>query len=194
MDNLNDLKAIWHTAKLNGLPDSEEMVSMIKAYRNKTLRKLLFIILSASAMVLLMLFAGYAYQFKFLSSKIGEGLIIFSGLILIATNLNSLNRFYKLKVCSNKEYLAFLEQTRLRQLFYFKYTQVAGLVFSFTGLILYLYELVYKNIMLMSVSYLLLVIYFVAIFFYFRPKTHKKGAAKLHAELEQARRISKQFN
>lgn len=194
MDNLNDIKAIWHTAKLDGLPDSEEMISIIKAYRSKTLKKLLFIILSAFSMVLLILFAGYVYQFKYLSSKIGESLIIFSGLILIATNLNSLNRFYKLKVCSNKEYLVFLEQTRLRQLFYFKYTQVAGLAFSFTGLILYLYELVYKNMVFMSVSYLLLMIYFAAIFFYFRPKTHKKGAAKLNAELEQARRISKQFN
>lgn len=194
MDNLNDLKAIWHTAKLDGLPDSEEMISIIKSYRNRTLRKLILIISSAFLMVLLMLFTGYVYQFKFLSSKVGEGLIIFSGLILIATNLNSLNRFYKLKVCSNKEYLAFLEQTRLRQLFYYKYTQVAGLAFSFSGLILYLYELVYKNVVVMSVSYLLLVVYFAAIFFYIRPKTHKKGAAKLNAELEQARRIAKQFN
>ncbi|MBK0382177.1 hypothetical protein I5M32_04320 [Pedobacter sp. SD-b] len=193
MDNFNDLKAIWLNVKTDGLPSSAQMIAIIKTYKNKTLKKLVWIIIAALAMILLMLFTGYVYNFKFLSSKIGEGFIVFSGLILIATNLNSLNRFYRLKVCSNKEYISFLEQTRLRQLFYFKYTQLAGLFFCFVGLILYLYELVYQNTFSMIISYLLLVVYFSFILFYLRPRNYKKGAAKLKQEIENARRVAQQF-
>ncbi|MEO5911038.1 MAG: hypothetical protein ABIP95_09140 [Pelobium sp.] len=193
MDNLNDLKAIWLNVKTDSLPNSEQMVAIIKAYKNKTLQRLVLLIVAAFFMIALMLFTGYVYDFKFLSSKIGEGLIVFSGAILIATNLNSLNRFYKLNVCSNKEYIEFLKQTRLRQLFYFRYTQVAGLVFSFIGLILYLYELVYKNQIVMITCYLLLVLYFTVIFFYFRPKSFKKGSAKLNLELDKLQCIEQQF-
>lgn len=193
MDNLNDLKAVWQYVKTDSLPNSAQMVSIIKNNKDKTLRRLVFLILGTLAMLLLVLFASYIYDFKFVISRIGEALIIFSGLILMTTNLNSLNRFYKLNTCSNKEYIGFLEQTRKRQLFYFRYTQVVGLGLSFIGLILYLYELVYKNQLIMVLSYLFLVIYFAIIYFYLRPKTYKKGAIKLNQELEEVKRIAKQF-
>jgi hypothetical protein len=193
MDNLNDLKAIWLNVKTISLPSSSQMESIIKNNKDKTLRKLVFLISGALGMVFLVLFASYVYEFKFISSKIGEGLIVFSGLILMATNLNSFNRFHKLNVCSNKEYISFLEQTQLRQLFYFKYTQVAGLAFSFIGLVLYLYELVYQNQLIMIISYLLFLLYFSIVFFYLRPKTYRKGVIKLNLELENVRRISLQF-
>jgi hypothetical protein len=193
MDNLNDLKAIWLNVKTISLPSSSQMESIIKNNKDKTLRRLVFLISGALGMVFLVLFASYVYEFKFISSKIGEGLIVFSGLILMATNLNSFNRFHKLNVCSNKEYISFLEQTQLRQLFYFKYTQVAGLAFSFIGLVLYLYELVYQNQLIMIISYLLFLLYFSIVFFYLRPKTYRKGVIKLNLELENVRRISLQF-
>ena len=182
MENLNELKA-----------SSNQMVTIIKNNKNKTLRRLVFLVLGAFAMIIFVLFASDVYDFKFISSKIGEALIIFSGLILMITNLNSLNRFYKLKVCSNKDYISFLEQTQVRQLFYFKYTQVVGLAFSFIGLVFYLYELVYQNQLIMLISYLLLLLYFSIVFFYLRPKSYKKGIVKLNLELEKVRRISQQF-
>jgi hypothetical protein len=193
MDNLNDLKAIWLNVKTVSLPSSSQMESIIKNNKDKTLRRLVFLISGALGMVFLVLFASYVYEFKFISSKIGEGLIVFSGLILMATNLNSFNRFHKLNVCSNKEYISFLEQTQLRQLFYFKYTQVAGLAFCFIGLVLYLFELVYQNQLIMIISYLLFLLYFSIVFFYLRPKTYRKGVIKLNLELENVRRISLQF-
>lgn len=193
MDNLNDLKAIWLNVKTDSLPNSEQMIAIIKAYKNKTLQRLVLLIIAAFCMISLMLFTGYVYDFKFLSSKIGESLIIFSGVILIVTNLNSLNRFYKLNVCSNKEYIEFLKQTRLRQLFYFKYTQVAGIAFCFIGLVLYLYELVYRNPLVMIICYSLLVLYFTVVFFYFRPKSYRKGSIKLNDELDKVQRIAQQF-
>ena len=193
MENLNELKAIWLNVKTTSLPSSNQMVTIIKNNKNKTLRRLVFLVLGAFAMIIFVLFASDVYDFKFISSKIGEALIIFSGLILMITNLNSLNRFYKLKVCSNKDYISFLEQTQVRQLFYFKYTQVVGLAFSFIGLVFYLYELVYQNQLIMIISYLLLLLYFSIVFFYLRPKSYKKGIVKLNLELEKVRRISQQF-
>nr|MBC7611446.1 hypothetical protein [Pseudopedobacter sp.] len=193
MDNLNELKAIWLNVKTTSLLSSNEMVTIIKNNKNTTLRRLIFLVLGAFAMIVLVIFASAVYNFKFISSKIGEALIVFSGLILMTTNLNSLNRFYKLKVCSNKQYISFLEKTQVRQLFYFKYTQVAGLAFSFIGLVFYLYELVYQNQLIMLISYLLLLLYFSVVFFYLRPKSYKKGIVKLNLELEKVRRISQQF-
>ena len=45
MDNLNDLRKIWLTADTKGLPNSSEMVHIVKKYRNKKLTKIAAVVL-----------------------------------------------------------------------------------------------------------------------------------------------------
>ncbi len=193
MENLNDLKKIWLTAKTEGLPDSAQMMRLIKKFRNQHLRKLWMLIAAALVLVLLMLLVMFYYPSKLISTRIGELLIILAGLLLITTNLNSLNRFYRLKVCSNKAFIQFLEQTRLRQIFYYRRTQVIGLLFCAVGLALYWYELLAPHPLISFLAYALLAIYFLFIWFYLRPIMFKRGSKKLEEELERVKNIAEQL-
>jgi hypothetical protein len=194
MDNLNDLKAIWLTAKTDSLPDSHQMVQIIRKFRNKKLLKISALVVSAILLVFGMIWVVFIYKSTMLSTRIGEAFIIIAGIILVATNINSLNRFYKLKECSNKEFIQFLEQTRLRQHFYYRRTQVVAMLFCATGLILYLYEGVYKSTILFIGAYTGTVLYLLIIWFIVRPRVFKKEEKKINQQIEKLESISKQIN
>ncbi|WP_179413091.1 hypothetical protein HDF19_10755 [Mucilaginibacter sp. E4BP6] len=194
MDNLNDLKAIWLTAKTDSLPDSHEMVQIVRKFRNKKILKIAALVVATILLIMAMIWVMFIYKSTMFTTRLGEALIIIAGIILVATNLNSLNRFYKLKECSNKEFLQFLEQTRLRQHFYHKYTQVIAMMICATGLILYLYEGVYKNTTLFLSVYAATILYLVVIWFIVRPRVFKKEERKINEQIEKLHTISKQIN
>lgn len=194
MDNLNDLKAIWLTAKTDSLPDSHEMVQIIKKFRNKKLLKIAALVIIAILLVMVMIWVMFIYKSTMPTTRFGEAFIIIAGIILISTNLNSLLRFYKLSVCSNKEFLQFLEQTRLRQRFYYQRTQVVAMFFCASGLLLYLYEGVYNSTLLFIGSYLGTLLYLLILWFVVRPRVFKKEEKKINAQIEKLKLISKQIN
>ena len=194
MDNLNDLKAIWLTAKTDSLPDSHEMVQIVRKFRNKKLLKITALVVAAIVLVAIMIWVVFVYKSTMLSTRLGEAFIIIAGIILIATNLNSLLRFYKLKECSNKEFIQFLEQTRLRQQFYYRRTQVVAMLFCATGLLVYLYEGVYKNTTLFIASYAATIGYLIVLWFIVRPRVFKKEERKINEQIEKLHNISKQIN
>jgi len=194
MDNLNDLKAIWLTAKTDSLPDSHEMVHIIRKFRNKKLLKITALVITAIVLVIGMIWVVFIYKSTMLSTRIGEAFMIIAGIILVSTNLNSLLRFYKLRECSNKEFLQFLEQTRLRQQFYYQRTQAVAMGFCATGLLAYLYEGVYENTMLFIGAYTGTVLYLLILWFVVRPRVFKKEEKKINAQIEKLESISKQIN
>lgn len=194
MDNLNDLKAIWLTAKTDSLPDSREMVQIIRKFRNKKLRKIGLLVSTAILAVVAMICLMFIYKSTMLTTLLGKVGILIAGIILVATNLNSLNRFYKLKECSNKEFIKFLEQTRLRQQFYYQRTQVVGMLFGASGLLLYMYEFVHNNTFLFIASYSAIIIYFSIMWFVVRPRVFKKEGKKINEQIEKLHKISKQIN
>jgi lysylphosphatidylglycerol synthetase-like protein (DUF2156 family) len=193
MDNLNDLKAIWHTAKTDSLPDSDGMVQIIKKFRSQKLLKISALVLTAIVLVLLMVMVVFYYKSTMLSTRFGELFIIMAGTILAVTSISSLIRFYKLQDCSNIEFLKFLEQTRQRQLFYYKRTQVIAMLLCAVGLLLYIYEGVYKSFLLCLIGYGLLMVYLVIIWFVVRPRVFRKQDKKIKEKIERIEALIKQL-
>ena len=194
MDNLNNLKAIWLTAKTDSLPDSHEMVQIVRKFRNKKLLKISAMVSASVFFTVVMIWVVFVYKSVMVTTRIGEVFMLVACLILIITNLNSLLRFYKLKECSNKEFISFLEQTRVRQQFYYRRTQVVAMIFCVTGLLVYLYEGVYQNRVLFIASYAGTIAYFSIIWFVFRPRVFKKEERKINEQIEKLNAISKQIN
>ena len=193
MDNLNDLKAIWLTAPTDSLPDSTAMKQVVKSFRNKKLLKLILSVAFTIMLIALMVWVIFVYQSKMVTTRIGETMIIIAGLILVVTNSNSIRRFLKLQECSNKDYVKFLEQTRLRQRFYQKRTQVVAMLFCFTGMMFYLYEGVSSNTMLSVTAYAVTIVYFLVLWLVVRPRVISKDARKLDEELKKIQTISNQL-
>ena len=191
---MNDLKAIWLTAKTDDLPGSKEMLRIVKKFRNERLRKKLLIIFVALFAIAMMVVTIFVVRSTMITTILGEVLTIMAALILIFTNTKSMKRFIDLKDCSNKEFIDFLEQTRRNQIYYYKKTQVAGMALSSTGLFLYIYEQVYRSLLATVIFYSIITIWTLFLWLYLRPRNFNKQAIKLNATMEKLRKISDQIN
>lgn len=193
MDNLNELKAIWQTAKVDELPSAAEILQQAKKFRNQKIRnKVLSIIVGITGTIAMSLLL-ITMPVLMLCTRLGIVFILFSCIILIYTNARSIRRFIRLNDCSNKEFISFLEQTQRNQLYYYKYTQVLGLLFSSIGLLLYLYEFVHRNITLMIIFYVISLAWILFLWFYQRPRSFKKHSRKLNAMLHELNKITDQL-
>jgi hypothetical protein len=193
MDNLDDLKALWLSAKTDSLPQPEEMLRMVKKFRNQKLRRKIILIIVALACCIIMLIGIFVDGATMPSTYIGDVLLMASCGILAVTNIRSVKRFYDLKDCSNSEFVQFIERTRQNQIYFYKKTQVVAMTISSVGLMLYWYELVHRNTMLTIIIYSATVVYLGVMWFVVRPRVFKKEARKLDAMLERLEKISKQF-
>jgi len=193
MDNLNDLKAIWRSADTTGLPNADEIKAIIKKYRNQKLVKTAALVFAAICLTAMMIAIMFIYKSTMVTTRIGEGCMIVAGLILVITNLSTVNRFYKHKDLNNKEFIAFLEHTRVRRLFYYTKTQVAGFTLCSGGLLLYLYEMVYNHIVIAIIAYALTVTWILIMWLVVRPRTFKKQAKKLNETIQRMESLSKQL-
>src|SRR4051812_40819427 len=124
MDNLDDLKALWLSAKTDSLPPPEEMLRMVKKFRNQKLRRKVILVVVAFLLGGLMLWATLMNKASMVSTHIGGALLLITFIILAITNLRSIKRFYNLKDCSNSDFVKFIERTRQNQIYFYKKTQV----------------------------------------------------------------------
>jgi hypothetical protein len=193
MDNLNDLKALWLTVKTDSLPDSRQMLRIVNKYRKQRLLKIISQLFTSSVMIVTILIVGAIYNSTMITTRIGEGLILVAGVILMGTNINSLNRMYRLKECSNRDFIKFLRQTQVRQLFYYKRTQMVATLVCTAGLAFYLYEEVYKSTISIIVVYTLIGILMLTGWFFIRPWFFQREAKIINATIERLETISKQF-
>jgi hypothetical protein len=194
MDNLNDLKAIWLSAKTDSLPASGEMLRMAKKFRNDKIRKKLIMIAVAILLAGIMVFGALYNNLNMISSYVGEALLIITCMLLAFTNIRSIKRFIDFKDCTNKEFIGFMEQTKRNQLFYYQKTQVAGMAISSTGLLLYFYELVYRNSLLFIITYSTAVIYLAVVWFVVRPRNFKKQNKKMDEQMRKLHEIANQID
>lgn len=193
MDNLNDIKAIWQTARADDLPSAAEMMHHIKQFRNKKMRNKIWSIAVAITVIITSTIAVIITPDFMVSTKVGVACVIAACIVLATTNIRSIKRFITMKDLSNREFLLFLEQTRRNQLYYYKKTQVAGMLLSFTGMLLYLYEFVHKSLALTLVFYTLAITWILFMWFYQRPRSFKKQSKKLNETIEKFEKISDQI-
>ncbi len=193
MNNLDELKSIWLTAKTDSLPATQEIIHIIKKYRNKILQKKITVIVTALILVAIMIAVAFIYKSKMITTRLGEILIVAAGCILIFSNARSIRRFYDLQSFNNKDFLKFLEKTRKNQIHFYKKTQVAGLALCSAGLLLYIFEPVHNNIFLSIGAYVCIIIYIMALWFLIRRRMFKKHANELQKMIDKLKSLSKQF-
>ncbi len=191
---MNDIKAIWLTAKTERLSTSVEVVKLAKKFRRQRLLKKAMVIVMAFVAALLLATVMVVYKSTLVSTRLGELLLLAACAVLATTNIRSIRRFYKPQVLSNKEFLQFLEQTRQNQISYYRKTQVVGLLLCSAGLLLYLYEFVYQNRLLLLSVYTATVAYLLFLWLFLRPRLFRKGANELKETRERLEEISDQLN
>jgi hypothetical protein len=194
MDNLNDLKKIWLTADTKGLPNSGEMVRRVKKYRNQMLLGKTIVVIAALALTVFWVWIMFWFKSKMVTTRIGEVLMLISTLILLVTNLNSWNRFYKFNDFDNVDFIKFLEKTKRRQMFYFKKTQVVAMAFCAIGLIIYMVEPALKSFAIGLSLLAFVIVYLLIIWFIVRPRAYKRQEKKMDETIKKYELLTKQLN
>ena len=193
MDNLTDLKNIWLSANTDSLPRAAEMLNLIKKYRSTNLAKKIALIIVAVLLTALMVSVVFLYKSSMPSTRVGEVMIIMAGIMLIVTNLRSLGRLHRVKDHTNKEFIAYLEQVQRNRIYYYEKTQVAGLLLTSVGLLLYIYEAVCKDFVLCISAYSLLFIWLLINWLVIRPRAYQRQARKLEETMNKMSKVAKQF-
>lgn len=194
MDNLSDLSALWHTANTKPLPDAGEMMHTIKNFRDQRLAKKWMLIMFSLFLAGLMIVVMSIVRFSFVSTYIGGSLIAASGLLLAVTNARSLRRFYQLdENCSNKEFVDFIERTRLNQVFYYKKTQVLIITICSIGFLLYLYEPATRHLAWTIILFIMTAGCLLFSWLKMRPRAFKKSQQKIDDLARQFHIISNQL-
>jgi hypothetical protein len=193
MDNLDDLKSIWRTAKTDSLPAAAEMTNIIKRYRDRTLQRKVIVVLIAAVSVIIMIGLILIYKARMLTTRIGQYLIILAGCVLIFTNLRSMKRFYDFREFSNRDYIKFLEKSRQNQIYFYKKTQVAGLLFWSLGLLFYIFELVHQNLFISIMVYAITVIFLIILWVIVRRRVFNKRTKRWEAMTKKLESLSKQI-
>ena len=193
MDNLDDLKKIWHSADTHSLPGTVQMMQAIRKYRSSKLMKKAALVAAAILLTGVSIAVVFIYKSVMLSTRIGEACMIIAGFMLVFTNIKSLGRLYRVKDFTNKEFIDYLEQVQRNRIYYHNKTQVAGLSLVSIGLLLYIYEAVHNNLYLCIAAYAFTAAYLLVIWLVIRPRAYKRQAKKLNGEIKRMLLISKQF-
>jgi hypothetical protein len=180
MNNLDDMKALWHTVSTDQLPSSKDMLKLIRKFRRQKLTNKWLVIVSSFLLAVLVAAALLVVHFKMPTTYVGGILVVVACLLLAATNLKSLKRFYQLDDHDNLSFLAFIAKTRENQIHYYQRTMVIIIALSATGWILYMYELVYRYPTWCIIIYLIMTVYLGIMWFVVRPRAFKRDQEKLN--------------
>jgi hypothetical protein len=193
MDNLNDIKTIWRSANVDGLPTSQEMKGVVRKYRRQKLAKKAGTIMVTLFLLALMIGVVLFYPSVLLTTRIGEGCMLIAIVILVVNNTRSLARVYRLRNLSNKAFLEYLDLAQRGHIRFYKRTQVVGLGLISIGLLLYLFELVYKSLVAFLVAYGLTAVYLLVMWFVVRPRFFQRKKRKFDTLREKAEKIAGQL-
>lgn len=193
MNNLDDLKAIWHSAKTEDLPSSKEMMQLVRAFRYQKLRNKWIVISLSLVFACLIVAVLILAPFKMVSTYIGGCMMILSDLWICFSNIKSLKRFNQLEDCSNLEFLSFIEKTRQNQQYYYKNTMVKVVLLCSIGLAIYLFEPLHDNLFWLIGAYAGILVYFGLLWFVFRPRSYARNLKKLDAMTQHLNSMADQL-
>ena len=194
MSDFNDIQALWQTARTNDLPSTDEIIKMIKKYRLKEVMKKLALIVLNFILLAVMYKVIVEYHSTFLTTRIGEALLILAILFLIVTNTIDLNRVTKQKDRSNEDFVHFLKLEQLRLIAFYKRTQQIGLAIASTGLGLYIFEECSHDTTWLIIGYSLFFVYVLVCWFIIRPYAFRKKTKQLNIFIAKLEKLSGQFS
>jgi len=194
MDNLNDLKTIWLSAKTDALPTPQQVVKQGKKFRKTILLKKGAIIAVTSVCAFIILFSMFFNPPAMVSTIVGNAMVIAGASLIAISNIRSIRRFYDFTDFTNREFLQFIEKTRENQRYFYRKTQVLAFTLTSAGWLISLYEMLHRKHLLLIVVYCFAVIYLLLAWFVFRPYTYKKNSRKLNETQQNLERILNQLN
>jgi hypothetical protein len=130
---------------------------------------------------------------KFLSTVIGEALMLFAIFILLTSGINSLRRSFRNELASNQEFISKLKSDIQRLSRNGSGVQKISFAFISSGFLLYLYETVYASKLEMVGSYAVTIILLLSGWSFLRPFITKEKLENKEQMLKKIENLSQQI-
>lgn len=193
MEDFKDIQQIWSSAKPQVMPDAARMLSAArKIRRRRQIRAIGFLLLLLSISAV-MVFALVFYHSRLLSTRVGEACFGVTVIILLSLNIATLRRNFKAYSYTNEAFLQYLKEEQRHLALFEQRWQIVGFAFAAIGLILYVYELVYRYSTAMFMTYAFVVVYLSFAWFFIRPRIMRRKKQKLSALTSRYEQIISQF-
>jgi hypothetical protein len=185
MDNSNDLTRIWRSAKVDDLPATQVMIGFIRRYRTGKILKKAALVITALAMLSLLVGTVFYYPSTLLTTRIGEGCMVIPAVILLSSYIRSLSRTYRLRNASNADFLRHLQEGQRGRQRYYKRTQPVCMILLSLGLLLYLFEPLHEQLSYLLAGYGLTAIWLGLNWFVLRPRAIRQHGKRFRKTLDQ---------
>ena len=193
MDGFNNLQAIWLKADVTALPAPSAMLRTARRYSRRMLFKKIALALLGVLLIVCMMVVMLLYKSRMLSTRLGECGIAAACLVFVIANLRSLRSVHRIKDYPNRDFIIYLEQVRINRFRYYRTTQVLGLFLASSGLGLYIFEPVHKDLVWSLVAYSLLACYLLFMWLWVRPRAFRRQARKLEERIKEMRHVAGQL-
>jgi hypothetical protein len=193
MNDFNDIKDLWQSARANDLPGAKEVVRSIKNYRAKQVIKNIAVIAMALFLVAVMVHVVFTYKSVMLTTRLGEACFFLALFILIGISIQALSRVPAKGDHSNGSFLHYLKQEQLKLISFYKRTQAFAFAVSAAGLGLYLFEGL-KDANWLIAGYACFTVYVLACWFILRPLAFRAKTKKLREEIMKLEKLSGQLS
>jgi len=193
MEHLNEWQEVWRSAKVDDLPEKEEILKTIKKYKAIKQRKLWIMTILAGVCTLLIPYFFMSYRAHFLTTTIGACLMLITTVPLLISKIRSLMRTYRQSGLSNAGYLEYLQRVEQARTRYYKRTRPVVAVISTVGVGLCYYELVYPHWLTGIIVYGLLAAWLVYCWAVLGPRSFKRNRRERMAIIEKLKALSQQM-
>lgn len=189
MDDFEHIKQLWDSKNNLGIPNVEEIQTIIKNYQTKKKRNTLLLItlfiLCGIAFVLVIVFHNPLLW----TTTFGEVLIAIGFILGMILKLNTLKNITKNELKSNKDFLEDLIKLSVQRKSKVNWLQLISVLLLAIGYGFFIYEEIKENQSELILSYLGIILYALGMYFIFRPFVKSKSKKKIQKMIKEIERL-----
>lgn len=192
MDSFESLKDIWLTKNTAVLPDPEAMEIAIKKYKNSKKRNVTLLAIAAILLVPAFFIIIFAMPMDVWTTVLGEVLISAGLLMTLFLKLKTLKKTSTYEALSNDEFLKKIKSATAAK----SKTNVVQLLAMnaiYFGYSFFIYDSLKNDCKLMVITYILITLFSLSMYFIFRPLSQKKSKEKAEKLLKNISELHKQL-
>jgi len=192
MDKFDEIKNLWQSHKIEKTPSVTSIKNAIKNYHSKKKRNIIFIILFFIFSIFVWIGVMINYKSHLWTTRFGEMLFIVLTIYLIFIKLKLLKKKQQEELLSTNDYLNELKKKSQKE----AQDQSKLIIFliASVSLFLYTYEMFSYSKIRLIIGYSTLLLYFVFIWFIYRPMMLKRQQKKVQNLLNKIDTIKNQTN
>jgi len=189
MDDFKDIKQLWHSQNTLGIPDIEQIQTIIKKYQSKKKRNVFLVTALFIACGIGFILIIFLHKPLLWTATFGEILISIGFLLGLILKLKTLKNITKIEMKSNKDFLEDLIKASNQKKSKANWHLILSVLLLAIGYGFFVYEEIKDNQSELILSYLIIVLFTLVMYFIFRPFIKRKSKKKIQKMLDEIEKL-----